>query len=129
MHGLHVNGFPNMFVIGIAQAANLVSNIPHNFLEAGATIASVIRHAQDTGAAVVEAEPDAQAEWVRRIESAGRSFFGNTECTPGYYNNEGQPMGRREHLNSSGYPEGAVAYFNFITQWRESGKFEGVSFS
>ena len=129
LHGLHVHGFPNMFVIGIAQAANLVSNIPHNFLEAGATIASVIRHAIDTGATVVEAEPDAQAEWVRRIESAGRSFFGNTECTPGYYNNEGKPMGRREHMNSAGYPDGAVAYFNLMTQWRESGTFEGLRFS
>ncbi len=129
LHGLHVHGFPNMFVIGIAQAANLVSNIPHNFLEAGATIASVIRHAIDTGATVVEAEPDAQAEWVRRIETAGRSFFGNTECTPGYYNNEGKPMGRREHMNSAGYPDGAVAYFNLMTQWRESGTFEGLRFS
>ncbi len=129
LHGLHVNGFPNMFIIGISQAANLVSNIPHNFLEAGATIASIVRHAHDTGAATTEAEPEAQAAWVALIESAGRSFFGNTECTPGYYNNEGKEMERKDHMNSAGYPEGAVAYFNLMQQWRASGEFEGIHFA
>ena len=129
LHGLHVNGFPNMFIIGISQAANLVSNIPHNFLEAGATIASIVRHAHDTGATTTEAEPEAQAAWVALIESAGRSFFGNTECTPGYYNNEGKEMERRDHMNSAGYPDGAVAYFNLMQQWRDAGEFEGIHFA
>ena len=58
----------------------------------------------------------------------GRSFLGNTECTPGYYNNEGAPIGRRERLNSAGYPKGPVAYFRYIEAWRSSGKFEGLEF-
>jgi hypothetical protein len=54
--------------------------------------------------------------------------LGSTECTPGYYNNEGRPMGRRERLNSSGYPEGPVAYFAYIDAWRRSGEFAGLEF-
>ena len=47
-----------------------------------------------------------------------RGFLGNPDCTPGYYNNEGKPMGRRERLNVSGYPHGPVAYFQYIDEWR-----------
>ena len=50
------------------------------------------------------------------------------DCTPGYYNNEGQPTGRRGTLNSMGYPEGPVAYFQYIDAWRNSGEFEGLDF-
>jgi hypothetical protein len=56
------------------------------------------------------------------------AFLGNPDCTPGYYNNEGKPAGRRERLNFSGYPEGPVAFFEFIDKWRNSGRFEGLEF-
>ena len=46
LHGIHVHGFPNLFVVGPTQGANLISNIPHNLVEAGQTVAAVIRHAR-----------------------------------------------------------------------------------
>ena len=52
----------------------------------------------------------------------------NTDCTPGYYNNEGQPGGAGAEL-FVGYPAGAMAYFQYIDQWRSSGEFEGLAFS
>jgi cyclohexanone monooxygenase len=55
-------------------------------------------------------------------------MLSNPDCTPGYYNNEGRPTGRREKLNLVGYPGGAVAFFEFIEGWRTSGKFEGLEF-
>ena len=55
------------------------------------------------------------------------SFLGNPDCTPGYYNNEGQELGRQELL-AGGYPEGPVAYFEYIDGWRTSGDFEGLEF-
>ena len=48
-HGVHVHGFPNAFIVQIAQGANLVSNVPHNFTEAGVTIATIVRHTLDGG--------------------------------------------------------------------------------
>jgi cyclohexanone monooxygenase len=127
LHGVHVHNFPNLFVVGVAQGANLVSNIPHNFVETAATIASVVAHAREHDVAVVEATAAAEDEWVTLMETAGRSFFGDASCTPGFYNNEGAPMGRREHLNSCGYPAGAMAYFEFMEQWRTSGAFAGLT--
>jgi len=129
LHGIHVRGFPNLFIVGLTQAGNLISNITHNLTDAGTTIASVVAHALETDADEVEVTEAAEQAWVRRIESAaGLGFLGNPDCTPGYYNNEGRPFGRRERLNVGGYPEGPVAYFAYIDAWRRSGKFEGLEF-
>ena len=128
MHGIHVHNFPNVFVVGPAQGANLISNIPHNLTEAGATIASVIAHAEDVGAAAVEVSEAAESAWLAKLQTGGRSFGGDQTCTPGYYNNEGQDVGPGARLNSLGYPDGPVAYFDYIRDWRDSGDFEGLDF-
>ena len=127
-HGLHVHGFPNLFVVAPNQGANLISNITHNFSEAGTTIATIVAHALDVGADEVEVTAEAEAAWVELLESSTRAFIGNPDCTPGYYNNEGRPIGRKERLNGSGHPDGPVAYFRYIDEWRNSGEFEGLEF-
>ncbi len=38
-HGIHVHGFPNLFIVQPTQGANLISNVPHNLTESGRTIA------------------------------------------------------------------------------------------
>jgi cation diffusion facilitator CzcD-associated flavoprotein CzcO len=129
LHGIHVHGFPNLFIVGPTQGANLISNVTHNLVEAGETIATVIAHALRSETTQVETTLDAERHWVKRIESSTRGVFGNLECTPGYYNNEGQPFGRREGLNGGGDPDGPVAYFNYINAWRTSGSFDGLTFN
>ncbi|TDT14829.1 cation diffusion facilitator CzcD-associated flavoprotein CzcO [Ilumatobacter fluminis] len=127
-HGMHVHGFPNLFVVSPSQAANLISNVPHNLVEAGETIAHILGHAIEVGADEVEVTQEAEDRWVDLLEKHGRRFGNNQECTPGYYNNEGQSPGRRGLLNSAGYPAGPVAFFQYIDQWRTSGEFEGLEF-
>lgn len=129
LHGMQVHGFPNAFVIGPTQAANLISNVPHNLVEAGQTVAAIVNHALDTDAAQVEATAEAEAAWVALLESGGRSFGGDQTCTPGYYNNEGKERDLAGLRNSMGYPDGPVAYFEYIDQWRTSGDFEGITFT
>ena len=128
LHGIHAHGFPNLFIVSLSQGGGLISNITQNLVEAGTTIAKVVRHALDTGREHVEATPAAEGSWVDLIESAPDTFLGNPECTPGYYNNEGQEMGRRERLNVGRHPLGPVAYFQYIDEWRKSGRFEGLEF-
>jgi cation diffusion facilitator CzcD-associated flavoprotein CzcO len=128
MHGMHVHGFPNLFIVGPTQAANLISNVPHNLAEAGATIAAIVRHALDVDAAEVEVTEEAEKAWVAKLEAGGRRFGNQPDCTPGYYNNEGHDAGRRGLLNSMGYPEGPVAFFSYIDAWRTSGLFDGLEF-
>jgi cyclohexanone monooxygenase len=126
-HGIHVHGFPNAFFVQPTQGANLISNVPHNLTEAGRTIALVIRHALDQGAKEVEVTKAAQDAWVELLLSGPGRMIGSSDCTPGYYNNEGQDPGPAARLNV-GYPAGASAYFKYIDQWRASGAFEGLEF-
>jgi hypothetical protein len=129
LHGIHVHGFPNMYILGAAQAANLISNIPQNYVENSVAIAAVIAEAERTGAVSVEVTKEAEDAWIELITSVQRGLRGNSECTPGYYNNEGKPMGRKEQLNSSGHPGGPIAFFDHLEAWRMSGEFEGLQFS
>jgi cation diffusion facilitator CzcD-associated flavoprotein CzcO len=127
-HGIHVHGFPNLFIVQPTQGANLISNVPHNLTEAGKTIAMTVRHALDNDADQVEVTKEAEDAWIELLLTGGGfGMFGNLDCTPGYYNNEGQDPGPAAKYNV-GYPQGAMAYFRYIDQWRSSGDFEGLEF-
>ena len=127
LHGIHVHDFPNAFFVQPTQGANLISNIPHNLTEAGRTIAQVISHARNTGAREVEVTRQAQDAWVALLLKGMGRMIGSPDCTPGYYNNEGQDPGPAARLNV-GYPAGASAYFRYLAGWREAGRYEGLAF-
>ena len=128
LHGIHIHGFPNVFVVGPTQGANLISNIPHNLVEAATTIATIVSHAESIGAQTVEISAEVEEAWLDHLESGGRRFGNQPDCTPGYYNNEGIDPGPRGLRNSLGFPEGALAYFDYIDGWRETGDFAGLTF-
>jgi cyclohexanone monooxygenase len=126
-HGIHVHGFPNAFFVQPTQGANLISNVPHNLTEAGKTIATVVRQALDGGHGEIEVTKEAEDAWVALLLTGMGRMLGSPDCTPGYYNNEGQDPGPAAKLNV-GYPAGASAYFKYIDEWRRSGAFEGLEF-
>lgn len=127
--GMHVHGFPNMFIVGFVQGANLGANLTSNLSEAAITIAKILRHAEGMEAARVECTQAAERDWVHAIENDDSAvLIGGPDCTPGYYNNEGNPHERRHKLNTGGYPAGAVAFFEYIEDWRTNGRFEGLRF-
>jgi len=128
MHGMHVHGFPNLYVIGPTQAANLISNIPHNLIEAAHTLAAILDHGRGTGARAIEVTADAEQAWMDLLRSGNRRFGADPDCTPGYYNNEGKVDEIGDGLAGLGYPEGPAAYFGYIKGWRDSGEFAGLEF-
>jgi len=127
MHGIHIHGFPNAFMVQFTQGANLISNVPHNFAESARAIAAVVRCARANGTEEVELSSDAEKKWVELLLSGPGMMLGDPNCTPGYYNNEGQPLGPTARFNV-GYPFGASAFFSYLTEWRDSGDFEGLEF-
>jgi cyclohexanone monooxygenase len=126
-HGMHVHGFPNAFLVQATQAANLISNYPHNLVDAARTISLIVSHAEAKGVKEVEVSKQAEDEWVNLLLSGMGLMIGSPDCTPGYYNNEGRDPGPQARY-FVGYPAGAVAFFNYIEGWRTSGGFEGVEF-
>ncbi len=127
MHGIHVQGFPNMFIVQPTQGANLISNVPHNLTESGRTIAAVVAEAVRQDAQQVEVTPEAEDAWVQLLLSGPGRMLGSADCTPGYYNNEGHKPGPGAAL-AVGYPAGAAAFFTYLDGWRSSGEFEGLAF-
>jgi cation diffusion facilitator CzcD-associated flavoprotein CzcO len=124
LHGIHVHGFPNLFVVGISQGANLVSNITHNLVEAGTTIAEILRRAIDAGVEQVEVTAEAEQAWMDLLGSGDPPQF-LADCTPGYYNNEGR-LDERPSGIFNGHPGGPVAYFQHIAAWRAAPELEGL---
>jgi cation diffusion facilitator CzcD-associated flavoprotein CzcO len=128
LHGLHVNGFPNLFVVQQNQAASFIANFPHNIVDHADTVAAVVSHAEEQGFDAVEPSAEAEQKWIDFLLTGPGARLGSTECTPGYYNNEGKGFGDQERF-SLGHPAGAMGYFNHIDAWRKSGKYEGLEFS
>jgi cation diffusion facilitator CzcD-associated flavoprotein CzcO len=127
LHGIHVHGFPNAFVVQGPQGANMLFNFPHDLTESGRTIAAVIAHAVAGGFAEVEVTEQAQDAWIRLLLSGPGLKALSPDCTPGYYNYEGADPGLRGRLRV-GYPQGPMAYFAYIDRWRTSGTFDGLEF-
>ncbi|MEH6569075.1 MAG: NAD(P)/FAD-dependent oxidoreductase [Halioglobus sp.] len=126
VHGINVHNFPNAFRVQPTQGANFIANVPHNIVESAKTIALMVKHTLDGGYQTVEASLEAENAWLQLL-SGSTQMLGDQSCTPGYYNNEGQPL-PEEAASYVGHPGGAMAYFKYIDGWRESGQFEGMQF-
>jgi cation diffusion facilitator CzcD-associated flavoprotein CzcO len=127
LHGLQVHHFPNMFFVQQNQAAAFIANYPHNLVDHADTVTSVVRHALDNGFTEVEPSAEAQQKWIDFLMTGTGARIGSTECTPGYYNNEGHGYGEQERF-AVGHPAGAQGFFTYIDEWRKSGAFEGLEF-
>jgi cation diffusion facilitator CzcD-associated flavoprotein CzcO len=125
LHGIGVHGFPNLMFVQPTQGANLISNVPHNIVDSARTIALTVRHTLDLGFGTVEPSRQAEDAWVELLLSGPGSMIGGPDCTPGYYNNEGQDPGS---FLGRGYPYGPSAYFAYIDKWRTAGTFDGLEF-
>jgi cation diffusion facilitator CzcD-associated flavoprotein CzcO len=127
-HGIHVNGFPNCFVLGGVQST-LAFNVPHHLNEQAVTIAQLLGHSKKAGFKAVEATQEAEHAWVDAIINDGHriSLPGQDPCTPGYYNNEGQSMKNGRYFRA--FKGGPPNYFKKLKEWRETGDFDGIDFS
>jgi cyclohexanone monooxygenase len=127
LHGLHVNGFPNCFVISNTQSG-FSANFPHMMNEQAKHIGYILGRCHKEGIAAVEAAKDAEDAWVGTIEKLAllREAF-LKECTPGYYNNEGnvEAMSRR----NTSYGAGPVAFTKVLEDWRADGEMKGLELS
>ncbi|WP_104103513.1 NAD(P)/FAD-dependent oxidoreductase [Arthrobacter sp. 08Y14] len=113
LHGFYTHGFPNLFHLGSAQNANSV-NFVHILAEQANHIAAVIAKGRETGAAFIEPTAEAEDAWCRTIRETSldnRKF--QAECTPGYYNREGNPP-----PVSFSYGPGPVAFHRLLRRWR-----------
>ncbi len=91
LFGMQTSGFPNCLIISTSQQA-VTANFTHMFSALSEHIAYVVTNCLQEGVAEVEPSSQAEEEWVAHVMTfadARRKF--EEACTPGFYNNEGNP--------------------------------------
>ncbi|MGO8871277.1 MAG: flavin-containing monooxygenase [Acidimicrobiales bacterium] len=124
LHGLHLHGFPNCFVMSTAQSG-LTVNFPYLIDQQARHVAWVIEWALNRGFTTLEATELAEASWVESVVQRGaRSAEVANHCTPGYYNNEGKAD---EKTRQSGFFFGGpTEYAEILEAWRIDGTGQGL---
>jgi cyclohexanone monooxygenase len=124
LHGMMTCGFPNQFFTGFTQAGLNATNSV-TFVSQGRHIGYIVSEALKRGATVVEPSAAAEAAWVRTIrETAVDTASFARECTPGYFNNEGEKK-LRWYLGEP-YGPGFYAFEDLLEDWRRRGELEGL---
>jgi len=112
--GVQSHGYPNLFIMGGLQAS-----FQFNFTDIsqaqGEYIADCVKYVRNHGLQSLDVTPQAEEWWVQEvIEHRGKTNF-NQECTPGYYNFEGE-FQRRQDGNYNG---GFFQYCRHLNEVRE----------
>ncbi|WP_109530440.1 MULTISPECIES: flavin-containing monooxygenase [Nocardia] len=124
LHGLTTRGFPNVFFTGFIQGG-VTASTTDMFDQQANHIAYILAKAYETGAATVEPTAEAVEEWCTTIrESAVDNTTFQRECTPGYYNNEGEQK-IKSHLGDPYWP-GFYALEELFQAWRDAGDHQGL---
>ncbi|NKC01532.1 MAG: NAD(P)-binding protein [Pseudomonadales bacterium] len=112
--GIHTQGYPNMFIMGGYQAS-FQFNLTDMLQTQGDHIAECIDYVRKNGYHSLDPTPEAEEWWVQEVIDHRGKTNRNAECTPGYYNFEGE-SNRRQDGNYNG---GFKTYFNHQGAVRE----------
>jgi cyclohexanone monooxygenase len=124
LHGMHTRGFPNCFIVSNAQSG-FTANYPHMLNEQSKHLAYIVKECIGRQARVVETTQEAEDAWVEEVMKVAvfnRRYL--EECTPGYYNNEGQPSARA--IRNGSYGAGSIAFIKVLEDWRARGDLPGL---
>jgi cyclohexanone monooxygenase len=126
LHGMHVHGFPNCFLMNGAQAG-FTASFPHILNEQAKHLTYIIKKGIDEGRKTVEVTKEGEAAWVAQcIEKAGMATAFFESCTPGYYNNEGNTSAQSVQNGFYGGGTGSVEFISILEAWREDGTLQGM---
>ncbi len=100
--GIHSQGYPNLFIMGGYQAS-FQFNLTDMLQAQGDHIAACIDYVRRNGYQSIDATLEAEKWWVQEvIENRGKTTR-NQDCTPGYYNFEGEFQRRQDGNYNGGF--------------------------
>ena len=124
LYGIHSRDFPNRFAICNSQQPQ-TANFVHMLDVVTTHLAHLVRHCLDNGNETVEPTQQAQDAWVDTVVEMNvnrQEYFKN--CTPGYYNHEGE-FSLKTARNGS-YTGSFLDFAKMLEQQREAGNYEGL---
>ena len=124
LHGMMTHGFPNQFFTGFIQSG-LNASTTEQMSRHGYHIAYIIKEALTRGATMVEASEAAQAAYVQHVHDTAVDISAfQRECTPSYFNGEGDTKPR--FYAGEPYGPGWEAFETLLADWRDKGDLAGV---
>jgi cation diffusion facilitator CzcD-associated flavoprotein CzcO len=112
--GIHTAGFPNLFIMGGYQAS-FQFNLTEMLQTQGDHIAACIDYVRANGHHALDVSDEAEEWWVQKvIEHRGKTNR-SEDCTPGYYNFEGNEQRRQDGNFNGGFRQ----YFEHQGKVRE----------
>ncbi|HLZ72841.1 MAG TPA: NAD(P)/FAD-dependent oxidoreductase [Dehalococcoidia bacterium] len=125
LFGMQTRGFPNCFIVSMAQVG-FSANFPHMLEEQSRHIAYVVQQSREREVRALDVSEEAEAGWVEQVIAGSIDSVKFLEaCTPGYYNNEGQPNSVLVRQNGS-YGPGIIAFGRLLDEWRREGSLAGL---
>jgi cation diffusion facilitator CzcD-associated flavoprotein CzcO len=115
LHGILVHNFPNMGVISGLKQAGITWSITFMNRRQAEHFAALVKRNLDAGT-TFDVTEQAERDWLAVL--AGKAMTDTTflrECTPGYYNNEGQ--NERDSIWLSNYGGGPFEYMQVLRDW------------
>jgi cyclohexanone monooxygenase len=102
--GIHTRGFPNLFIMGGYQAS-FQFNLTDMLQTQGDHIAACIDYVRKNGHRTIDPTYDAEEWWVQEVIAHRGKTSRNMECTPGYYNFEGESNRRQDGNYNGGFKQ------------------------
>ena len=123
LYGAHVRDFPNLFFITYTAGGPATANVTHSIDVLATHIAYVVGKATTDGLVRVEPSEAAVDGWVATCRDSMTQIVANrysTDCTPGYYNNEGRDIER--HL----YAGTMKSFVEMMDAWQAADDLSGL---
>jgi cation diffusion facilitator CzcD-associated flavoprotein CzcO len=112
--GIHTAGFPNLFIMGGYQAS-FQFNLTEMLQTQGDHIAACINYVRSSGHHALDVSDEAEEWWVQNVIAHRGKTSRSEECTPGYYNFEGNEQRRQDGNYNGGFRQ----YYEHQGQVRE----------
>jgi cation diffusion facilitator CzcD-associated flavoprotein CzcO len=100
--GIHTTGYPNLFIMGGYQAS-FQFNLTDMLQTQGDHIAACIDYVRSNGYHTIDPTDEAEEWWVQEVISHRGKTNRSEECTPGYYNMEGESQRRQDGNYNGGF--------------------------
>ncbi len=102
LFGIQSAGYPNMFIMAGYQAS-FQFNITDVLQVQGGRIAACIDYARKNNCASIDIKPEIEEWWVQEVINHRGKTDRNKDCTPGYYNFEGEDNRRQDGTYNGGF--------------------------
>ena len=126
LHGMFARGFPNLLIFDQLQGG-IAINFAHLMTELSIHASTLIADWIEQGIDRIEPSAEAQELWFQTLMGrlgAQAMFF--AQCTPGYFNGEGNVEFSPAKIRSIPYFGPLLDFIDILRDWRAAGGFEGM---